>query len=121
MPLGRRTVSTDKADRKVVGLARDLKRNLLALEPHCATALALHGPSNQLARNLPLAFADHVINCGGNRSQPPRNFAFRNTRGESARKLFCDEAGGKPALAPSRMAHQRGEERNIVPDAVDIK
>ena len=70
----------DKADREVIGLAHDLKRDLLALEPHRAAAFALHGSSDHLAGNLPLAFAEHVIDGGGYRGQPSRDFTFRRTR-----------------------------------------
>ena len=119
--MARRAIGFDKANHEIVGLARDLERDFLAIEPHRAAALALHGPSDHLARNLPLAFAEHVIDGGGNRCQPPRDLTFRRARRKSARKFLGDEAGGKLALAPSRMVHQRGQERNIVPDAVDIK
>ena len=36
-------------------------------------------------------------------------------------KFFGDETGRELALAPARMVHQRRQERNVVPDAVDIE
>ena len=116
-----RAVRADKAHREVIGLAHDLKRDFLALEPDRAAALALHGATDHLAGNLPLAFAEHVIDGGGDRGQPTRDLAFRRTRREPVRKFLGDEAGGKLALAPARMAHQRREERNVVPDTVDVE
>ena len=78
--LARRAIGVDKVDHEIVGLARDLKRDFLAIEPHRAAAFALHGPPDHLAGNLPLAFAEHVIDGGGDRGQPPRDLAFRRTR-----------------------------------------
>src|SRR5688572_29361213 len=40
---------------------------------------------------------------------------------ESAGKLLLDEAIGKLAPAPSLIVHHRREERNVVPDALDVK
>ena len=42
-------------------------------------------------------------------------------RRKALRKFLGDEAGGKLALAPARMVHQRRQERNVVADAVDIE
>ena len=95
--------------------------DLVALEPHRAAALALHRTADHLAGNLPLALAEHVIDRGADRGEPPRDLAFRRTRGKPPRKLLRDEAGGKIALAPARMVHQRRQERNVVADAVDIE
>ena len=79
------------------------------------------GAAVQLAGNLPLALAEHMIDRGRDRGQPPRRLAFRRARGKSLRKFFGDETGRKLALAPARMMHQGREERNVVPDAVDIE
>jgi hypothetical protein len=76
----------------------------------------LHQPAVQLSGNLPLALAEHMIDRGANGGQPPRDLAFRRLRGKALWKFFGDEAGGKLALAPARMVHQRRQERNVVPD-----
>ena len=38
---------------------------------------------------------------------------------EAALELLGDEAGRQRALAPARVLHQRGQERDVVLDAVD--
>ena len=43
----------------------------------------------------------------------------RDDRRKAVRKFLGDEAGREPALAPARMPHQGGEERDVVLDAVD--
>ena len=42
-----------------------------------------------------------------------------DARLEAALEFLGDEAGGKPALAPARVLHQRGQERDVVLDPVD--
>ncbi len=51
--------------------------------------------------------------------EPPLGLAFGAQRLKAVRKLLGDKAGRKAPLAPARMLHQRGEERNVVPDAID--
>ena len=77
MRIAGRAVGADEAHRDAVGLARDVEHDLVALEPHRAAALALHQAAGQLAGNLPLAFAEHVIDRSADRRQPARHFAFR--------------------------------------------
>jgi len=84
-------------------------------------AFALHHPAVHLAGNLPLALAKHMIDRRSHGRQPPRDFTFRRARGKTLRKFLGDKAGGKLALAPARMVHQRRQERNVVPDTVDVK
>ena len=73
-------VGVDKADCELIGLAHDLERDLVALEPHRAAALALHRAADHLAGNLPLAFAEHVVDRGAYRGEPSRDLAFRRAR-----------------------------------------
>ena len=82
---------------------------------------ALHQTAAHLAGNLPLAFAEHVIDRSPDRGQPARDLAFGAANRKPLRKLFSDEAGGKITLAPARVVHQRRQERNVVPDAVDVE
>src|SRR5579872_5018262 len=121
MRMARRIAGLDKPDHQMVSLARDFQRDLFTVEPHRAAAFAPHRTADHLARNLPLALAKHVIDGGGDGSEPPRDLALRCTRRKSARKFLRDKAGGEPTLAPARMVHQRRQKRNVVPDAVDIK
>src|SRR5204863_7162363 len=103
-------VGADKLHRNRLTLARDVEADLVAVEPDRAAALTLHDAAVQLAGNLPLALAEHMIDGGGDRSQPARHFAFRLVRRKPFGKLFGDEAGGQSSLAPARMVHQRREE-----------
>src|SRR4051812_23863033 len=115
------TIGADEAHRDAVGLARHVERDFVAIQPHRAAAFALHQTSGQLAGNLALAFAEHVVDGSTDRSEPPRDLAFRRTRGKAFWEFLGDEAGGKLALAPAWMVHQRRQERNVVPDAVDVE
>src|SRR6267154_4245800 len=114
-------ISTDEAYRDAVRLARNVECDFVAIEPHRAAALALHQAAVHLAGNPPLAFAEHVIDRRADGGEPARDLAFGRPRRKSLRKLFGDEAGGKVALAPARMVHQRRQERDVVADAVDIE
>src|SRR5436190_1622230 len=78
MWIARCTIGADEAHRDALGLARDVEADLRAVEPHRAAPLALHGAAVQLSRNLPLAFAEHVIDGGRDRSEPPRHLALRH-------------------------------------------
>src|SRR5207244_9941556 len=98
---------TNTPDRYAVGVPRDIERDFVAFQPHCAAALALHQPAAQLARNLPLALAEHMIDRGADCGEPARDLAFGRTNRKAFRKFLRYEAGGKFALAPARMMHQR--------------
>src|SRR6516162_4811799 len=109
-------VGVDEAHRDRLALARDLERDLLTVEPDGAAALALHDPAAELARNLPLALAQHVIDGGADGGDPPRDLAFGSARRKTLREFLCDEAGRQPPLAPARVIHQRRQERDVVAD-----
>ncbi len=115
------SIGADETHRDAIGLARHIEGDFVAIEPHRAAAFALHQPAGQLSGNLPLALAKHMVDRGSHGRQPPRDLAFRRMGGKALRKFLRDEAGGKLALAPARMAHQRRQERNVVPDPVDVK
>src|SRR5262245_16285844 len=70
----------EEAHRDRLALARDLELDLLAVEPHRTAALALHDAAAELARDLPLALAEHVIDRGADGGDPPRDLAFRHAR-----------------------------------------
>ena len=59
----------DKAHRDPFSFPHDIKRDLIAIEPHRAAALPLHEPAVHLAGYLPLALAEHVIDRRANRRQ----------------------------------------------------
>ncbi len=111
----------DKTHRDKIVFPRNIERDFVALQPHCAAAFALHQTAVHLARNLPLAFAEHMIDRCRDRSQPARDLALRDTNRKSLRKLLGNKAGGKVALAPARMMHQRRQERNVMTDAIDVE
>src|SRR5579863_1158186 len=121
MRMARFAIGVDEVNHETVGLAHDLERNFLAIEPHRAPALAEDGTSDHLARNLSLALAEYMIDGGCNRGKAASDLALRRARGKPARKLLRNEAGREPALAPARVVHQRRQEGDVVPDAVDIK
>ncbi len=87
MPMAERAVGADKTHRDTVGFARDIERDFVALEPHRAAALALHQPADHLAGNLPLAFAEHVIDRRADRRQPARDLAFRRASRKALREI----------------------------------
>src|SRR5579859_6888667 len=119
MRLAHRTVGADEAHGNPAVLAGDVEDDLVAVEPHRAAGLAPHRASVHLARNLPLALAEHMIDRSSDGGEPARDLALRRRRRESLGKLFGDEAGGELSFAPARMVHERREERDIVADAVD--
>ncbi len=94
---------------------------LVLAEPHRAAALARDAAAIELAGNGALALAHHVIDRRRDRSQQPRLLALRHLRMEAAGEFLGDEAGRQLAGAPARMRHQRGEERHVVADAVDVE
>ena len=114
-------VGIDEAHRDRLALARDLQQDLLAVEPDRAAALALHDAAAHLARDLPLALAEHVIDGGADRGNATCDLAFRHAHGKALREFLGDEAGREPAFAPARMVHQRRQERDVVADAVDVE
>src|ERR1700733_10470630 len=103
--MARRTVGADKAHRNAVGFARNVERDFVAVQPYRAATLALHRAADHLARNLPLALPEHMVDRRPDRRQPPRDLAFGLTNRKSPGKFLRDEAGGKIALAPARMIH----------------
>src|SRR5258705_12362740 len=121
MRISRRVGGADKTHRDPVGFARNIERYFVALQPNRAAALALHQPAVQLAGNLPLALAQHMIDGRRNRRQPAGDLAFRRTNRKPSGKFLRYEAGGEIALAPARMMHQRRQERNVVTNAIDVE
>src|ERR1700722_5514875 len=119
--MARRTVCADKTHRNAVGFARNVECDFVALQPYRAAAFALYRTADHLAGNLPLAFPEHMVDRRPDRSQPPRDLAFGHPNRKSPGKFLRYESGGKIALAPARMIHQRGEERNVMADAVDVE
>src|SRR6266700_612589 len=121
MQMAGRAISADKTHRDGAGLARDVEKDLVATEPHRAPSLALDRTADHLVGNLSLALAEHVIDRRSHRGDPARHLAVSRVGGKSLRKFLRDETGRQPALAPARMIHQCGEERNVVADTVDIE
>ena len=60
-----------------------------------------------------------MIDMGGDRRHPMRGLAGCDERREAFGKLLRDEAGRQAPRPPALMLHQRGQERNIMADAVD--
>src|SRR5205814_6611777 len=119
--IAKRAVGALEANRDASRFTHNIEFNLRAVKPHRAPAFALHRPAGQLAGNLPLAFAEHMIDRRPNRGQPPRDLTFRIANRESLRKFFRYEAGRQLALTPARMKHQRRQEWDVVADAVDVE
>src|SRR6188472_934690 len=101
MTLG--AVGVDEPHRDAIGFAQDIERDLVAFQPYRAAALAPHRPARQLARNLPLALAEDVVDGSADRRQPAGDFPFGHANREPLGKLLGDEAGGEIAAAPAWM------------------
>src|ERR1700730_17866494 len=114
-------VGAGETHRDEVIFPRDVEPDFVTVQPHRAATLALYGAAGQLAGNLPLAFAEHVIDRSRDRSQPACDLAFRDPNREPLRELLGNKAGRKIALAPARMKHQRRQERNVMADTVDVE
>src|SRR5438270_13940451 len=121
MRLAGHALRSDEAHRDGVGLAGDIEGDLLAFQPYRAAALALHLQAIHLAGNLPLAFAQHVIDRRAHRRQPSRGLALRPPRRKPLWKFLGDEGGRKLARAPAWVMHHGRKEWDIVADAVDIE
>src|ERR1700733_10758894 len=119
MRMAQGTVGADKMHRNAVGFARDIERDFVALQPYRAAAFALFPTADQLAGDLPLALAEHTVRWSPDPCRPPRDLAFGGANRKSPGKLLRYDTGRKIALAPARMIHQRGEERNVMTDPVD--
>ena len=70
-------VGADEADRDASSSRATSSEISSRSEPDRAAALALHRAAVHLAGDLPLAFAEHVIDRGADRREPPRDLAFR--------------------------------------------
>src|SRR5215813_15574564 len=101
MRLAQRAIGFNEADHETVGLADDFERDLLAIKPHRAAALAPHWTPDHLAGDLPLAFAEHVIDGGSGTRKPSCDLALRRARRKPARKFLRDKARGKLPLTPA--------------------
>ncbi len=64
----KRAVGADEAHRDKIIFPRDIEPDFVTVQPHRAAALALYQAAGQLAGNLPLAFAEHVIDRSRDRS-----------------------------------------------------
>ena len=87
MRMARRAVGVDEAHRNAVGFAQNIERDFVAFQPDRAAALALHRPARQLAGNLPLALAEHVVDGGSDRRQPAGDLAFGHANRKSLREI----------------------------------
>ena len=117
MGLGARILEADE-QQLVAGIERQIEA--LGAEQDAAIALELHRPRRpHLPGNLPLSFIGDVIDEGRDGGDEMRGFALRLRRDEAIGIFFRDEAGRQSARAPARLLHDRGEERNVVADAVD--
>src|SRR5437763_17222845 len=116
MRLAPHALDIDEAHRDGVGLARDIEGDLLAFQPHRASALALLQPASHLAGNLPLAFAKHVIDRSAHRGQPSRDLALWLPRRKPRWKFLCDEVFRKLAFARWRVMRQGRLEWDFVID-----
>ena len=91
----------------------------LAQQDHAVALEADELGVAHLARDAALALVEEVVDRRRDRRQAPRGLALRRRRLEPARELLGDEARGQPPLAPARVLHQGGQERNVVADALD--
>ena len=81
----------------------------------------LHRLAGHLVGDLAAAGIVLVVDHGSDGRDDVQLLTLRRARLEAVRELFGDEAGRQRALAPARVLHQRGEERDVVLDAVDIE
>src|SRR4029079_8681428 len=102
-------------------LSRDVEDDLVTREPYRAARFTPDRPAVHLARNLPLAFAEHVVDRSAYCGDAPRDLALRSGCRKAFWEFLGDEARRELSLAPARMVHQGRQEGNIVADAVDIE
>ena len=109
----------DEADRDRFALARDVERNLAVAEPHRAQALARDHAPRGLPGDPALALAQHVIDRGRDRGHDARGLLLRRLPVKAVGKFLGDEGGRELSRLPALVLHQRGEERDVVADALD--
>src|SRR5262249_49271801 len=102
-----------------IALTRNVERDLLRAQPHHAPPLARDRGSRPLTGDAALAFAEHMINCRGHRRKHARGGCIGNDGVKPVRVLLGEKSGGERSRRPTRVLHQRREERNIVPEALD--
>src|SRR5262249_54399835 len=114
-----RFAAAGEADRYGLAIAGNVEHDLAVAQADHALALAHHGLACALAGDAALALAEHVVDRRGHGGHDLRGVAFRHERAEALRVFLGDESGRKRALAPTLVLHQRGEERDVVADALD--
>src|SRR5262249_6811276 len=100
-------------------LAQNLQPVLALAELDHAARIPANRAARELAGNLSLSLADREIDRGGDRGHQIGDLACGLASAESAGKFLGDERGRQPAGAEALVLHHRGEERNVVPDALD--
>ena len=94
-------------------------RQIIVAQAHGPFA-AICGPSRPETTRQPAEpFAADQFDRSRNRSQHCLLVGIRLDRMKTIRILLRNETGRQPSFAPARMAHQRGQERHVVLDAVD--
>ena len=87
MRVAQDAIGAGKPHCDAVGFAGNVEHDLLALQPYGAAMLALHLASRQLAGNLPLALAEHMVDGGRNRRQPARDLALRGANRQTPSEI----------------------------------
>ena len=87
-------------------------------------ALALEGDRAlrpQLAGDEPLALVVRMVEGCGHAGQSMGALALGLQRGEAVGKFLRDEAGGQARLFPALVLHQRGQEGDVVANALNCE
>ena len=79
----------------------------------------LHRLAVHLLGDGAAALIAHMVDGGGDGDDRVALLAGRQRRLEASGKFLGDELGGEPSLPPALVAHQHGEEGNVVAEAVD--
>src|SRR5262249_8334322 len=114
-----RVAAAGGADRDGVAVAGDVERDLAIAQADHALALAHHRLAGALAGDAALALAQDLVDRRRDRGHHLRSVALWHERAEALRVFLGDEGGREGALAPALVLHQRGEERDVVADALD--
>src|SRR4029077_14197340 len=100
---------------------RTTRRDLLRPYPPPAPPLARDRRSWPLTGDAALSFAEHVIHRRGHCRKHARGGCVGNNGVKSVWVLLREKSSRELSRLPARVLHQRGQKRNIVPEALDCE